>query len=501
MDITRSLLENAKRFPDSPALSWGGISVTYEEMARTVGQVSAELAALGFSRGDFGLLSMDGSREAIALQYAMTFLGMISVPINPALPESGIKTIISKTQPALSYLPHRFLEANRSSLSGIGTKLQLTDESSDDATFITASKFLERSSRPERGPDVFNLDVVLVLFTTGTSGDPKGTKLTLANVSAAAEGINQFTGLRASDIEIISLPMYHSFGLGRLRCILHAGCKGYVIRSMFRPEVLLKAIADEKATVFAQVPAGFRLLMLWGERVRKYTESVRMVEIGSAPMTVEEKRRVLDLLPGARICHHYGLTEASRSLFMEYSEAERLGKLDSIGRPSPNVAVKLVKSGDYPENTGLIAIKGPHVSTGYIGDLLKEGLDWLTTEDIGRIDEDGYYYYVGRTSDVINIGGYKVYPTEVESVLDRHADLSESAVTAGSSQDVGRDNQIIAFIVPHKRTDFSERDVREHLKTRLEAYKIPSKFVLVDSLPRTESGKLQRWKLINHLST
>lgn len=500
VDVVRSLLENAEKFPQKVALDWGTSRLTYEELASKVGRTAAQLQAQGLSRGDFGVLGMDGSPESVILHYGMMFLGMVSVPINPSTPRANLETMLKKIRPGLIYLPRKLAGGKFATLADKSLRVCLTnDDSGSDHSLMPASTFIQQACKPEHGPDISGSWIVLALFTTGTTGASKGVMLTLDNISSAANNINEFTRLSESDTEVMSLPMYHSFGLGRLRCILHNGCRGYILKSFFRPEILLKTISREKATVFAQVPAGMRLLTALGDRIRNYTQTIRLIEIGSAPMTIGEKRRMLELFPGARICHHYGLTEASRSLFIEYSEAERLGKLESIGKPSPNAEVKLVKSKHHPENVGTIAIRGPHVSVGYLKDDASRGYqpigEWLNTDDIGRIDDDGYYYHLGRESDIINIGGYKVNPSEVEEALNEHRSIKESAVVGVSQSDPGSNGQIVAFVVPCAGSPFPEENVRSYLKAKLEPYKLPDRFILVVSLPRTASGKLRRQEL------
>lgn len=495
MDVARSLLENAAKFPEKVALAWDHSSLTYESLAEKVGQTAAELRSLGLATGDFVILAMDGSPESVILHYASIFLGLISVPISPSLPPERLGFILRKTRPRLMYLPRALVGSRPSEEAPHG--ILLTGGAPDmDKSPMSASAFLDQCSRPAVGPDVLLSSIVATLFTTGTTNEPKGVMLSLENISAAANNINEYMGLTESDVEVLSLPMFHSFGLGRLRCVLYAGCRGFILNSRFRPEILLKKIYDEQATVFSQVPLGMSFLMSFGDRVKSYTQTIRLIEIGSSPMPVEDKLRLMDLFPSARICHHYGLTEASRSLFIEYTEAAALGKLGSIGKPSPNVEVRLVDANGTEGTSGAIAIRGLHVNVGYLDEA--DGLDvrdagkWLITDDIAETDADGYFYYLGRQSDVINVGGFKVNPLEIERVLNEHQSIMESAVVGHSRSSGISEEGIIAYIVLEPGSSFSEREFRDRLKDTLEPHELPRKFIPVGSLPKSESGKLLR---------
>ena len=475
MLLVDALLAHAENRADHPALVWPELRLTYGELAERVRQATALLRRRGVRAGDRVAVAMDRTPAAVVLHLATLALGAASVPLAPDAGSSLIETVTRLLRPVFWYGP----EAGETLWQEIGS-------------------LPPDSALPPADPGA----VALILTTSGTAGEPKCVLLTHRATAAAVDQINRFTGLAAEDREVLTLPLHHSFGLGRLRCLLTAGATGFVQPGIFRPERLLSAIRRENATVFAQVPAGMRLILAYGERAQAYAESVRMIEIGSAALSVAEREQVLALFPQARICHHFGLTEASRSVFCEYRDLARRGKLDSLGRPTPGVEVALDEprqAGDRME--GLLKVRGPHVCAGYANPSLAgeraspEG--WWPTGDRVQIDAEGFLYYAGREGDLVNLGGYKVAPEEIEKHLLDVAGVRDAAVVGRPDPASPAATVLVAFIQPADPLHPpAEADLQRHLHTALESYKVPSSFRFVAELPRTENGKLRRAALL-----
>lgn len=292
------------------------------------------------------------------------------------------------------------------------------------------------------------------------------------------------------------LPLAHSFGLGRLRAMALAGHCLLLAPGMRNPAALLKHLLDCKASGLALVPAGFGLLLrMIRDRLGDARGHLRYVEIGSAPMPPATREKLADLLPDTRLCHHYGLTEASRSAFLEY-HADR-DRLSSIGRPSPNVEMALRddQDRDVPDNQqGQIVVRGRTVMREYwkqpelTRSVLRNG--WLHTGDCGWRDAGGYYYLAGRQADVVNVGGRKVNPEEVEEALNAHPSVVESAC-GGVPDPQGIVGECLkAFVV--LRNEVRDEELVDWLRRRLEEHKIPRLWQRVDRIAKTESGKIQR---------
>ena len=320
--------------------------------------------------------------------------------------------------------------------------------------------------------------------------------LTHRQIAEAATNINAFIGSRLGDVEVVPIPLSHSFGLGRLRCMAQTGVTLALEAGLRNAAKVLQRILELKATGLALVPAGFGLLLrTTKDRLGEARRHLRYIEIGSAPMSLENKHRLMELLPETRICHHYGLTEASRAAFLDY-HADR-DKLTSIGRPAPNVqiAVHNDEGRDLgPGEHGELAIRGAMVMKEYwrrpelTRAALRDG--WLRTGDWGWKDAEGYFHLLDRRNDLIDVAGMKVCPEEVEQLLDKHPAIAESACVGVADPQGITGHRVKAVFVA--RAPVSDIELIAWLRPRLEEYKIPRFWERVESLPRTPSGKIQR---------
>ena len=336
-----------------------------------------------------------------------------------------------------------------------------------------------------------------LIYTTGTTGRRKGVLLSHESIAQAAVNINAFIGTTADDREVMPLPLSHSFGLGRLRVMALAGHCLLLLPGIRNPAAVLKLLLDSKATGLALVPAGFDLILrMTRDRLGDARSHLRYAEIGSAAMPLATRMKLCELLPDTRLCHHYGLTEASRAAFLEY-HADR-PHISSIGRPSPNVemAVRGEQGRDVPDGEqGQIVVRGRMVMRRYwkqpelTASVLRDG--WLHTGDSGWRDANGYYYIsTGRQAEVVNVGGRKVNPEEVEEVLNAHPAVVESAC-AGVPDPQGIVGEVLqAYVVV--RREVSDEILIDWLRQRLEEYKVPRIWQRVKRIAKTDSGKIQR---------
>lgn len=478
MTIERLIFEHAQTMPRKTALIQGAVEVSYEQLWKEI-----EMAASWFchhaERGDRVIASASKSIEFVYSYFGAHLAGMICVPIDPETNETRLQRIIDVAKPSLivgelrNHGDHQVIPFEECRQELENSRICINEFPKED-------------------------DVADLLFTTGTTGLPKGVALTFANQMAAAENINTFIGNTADDVEMLALPISHSFGLGRLRCIFAKGATLVMLGSFASMKKFFGEMERCHVTGFGMVPASWSyILKMSGEKIGQYEGQLKYIEIGSAFMPLENKQKLMNLLPKTHICMHYGLTEASRSAFISFHDDT--AHLMSAGKASPNTEVAVFSEQGKrlrANEDGEICVKGGHVCSDYWG-MPKEVFEqdffdgYFRTGDWGHIDEDGYIYLVSRKKEIINVGGKKVSPIEVEEHLNEIEGIDESACVGVHDDVLGE--VVKAFCVCSKEVDFEE--VKKILFKKIETYKIPTFFEVIQELPKTQNGKLQRLKL------
>lgn len=485
--VFRQILTQAESAPEKVALIFGDEARSYAELSAGVARCAAALAQqYHVSPGDRVLLVAGSSPGFVCAYLAVHSIGAIAVPVDPNAAGDRLADIAYRVTPSVA-------------LSETG----LPGGPFEQASFDELDAF-NGSMRPVDATLESPADI---LFTTGTTGQAKGVVLSHNALVAASAHINAFVGTNQGDIEVLPLPLSHSFGLGRLRCVLSSGASLVLVPGFMHTAGIVKALSEHRATGFASVPTGIAILLRQeGTALSSFAPQLRYVEIGSSSMPMEHKKLLMKLLPHTRLCMHYGLTEASRSAFLSFHDDEN--KLGSIGRPSPGVSMRIVaETGDElpVDAEGEIEISGPHLMSGYWRDpdLTRRSLNeqWLRTGDLARRDGDGFFWLGARASDIINVGGRKVAPQEIEQVLLQHPAIADCACR-GLPDPQGLTGQIIGvWMVAEPGVETLPRfpELARRLRQKLEPYKIPRQFHWVDQIPKSSSGKVLRQQLGNEL--
>jgi long-chain acyl-CoA synthetase len=323
----------------------------------------------------------------------------------------------------------------------------------------------------------------------------------------ASQNIALFMGMHSGLREYITVPLTHSFGLGRARTLLGLGGTMLASEGPFSPQKMAQVVAERQVNALSAVPAGITMAMDSAERsLAPLVRQIRLIELGSAHMPVSQKERLLQFFPHARICMHYGLTEASRSTFLDF-DADRL-RLSSVGKASPNVQVEIRDPDGQPlpvGKSGEVVVRGAHVTPGYIGDpelsARVVSARGIRTGDLGWMDEQGYLHLSGRLDDQINVGGIKVSPSELEEPLRAaYPDLELCVVGVPDPQMLLGEVPVVVY----SRRPGSELDLaraRASLAGHLDPRKLPLRVVAVDAIPKTQNGKIQRAVLRRALET
>ncbi len=327
-----------------------------------------------------------------------------------------------------------------------------------------------------------------ITFTSGTEGAPKGMVLSQRALRDVVERLNDIMQLDGSVREYVGVPPYYSFGLGRFRACAAVGGKAYVPASGFSPVEIATMLREKEINAISAVPTLWRTLLAASDLVADVAHRVRWIEIGSEYMSRAEKLQLREVFPEARIVQHYGLTEASRTTFLDISSAEE-NDLESVGRPTGSAEVRI-------SDAGLIQIKGRHTASGV---LTTEGIapitdadGWLTTGDRGRLDGE-YLYFLGRADDVINCGGVKLAPETLERRLREGLGVAQG-LAVGRTDDTLRGNGVVVCIEPEAQVTVD--GVESEARTQLAELGLNVGSALhvaeVEAIPRTETGKVRR---------
>ena len=451
--------------------------ISYSTLKHFVFAGCEYLQRCSVSKGNCVIISASNTLEFVVAYLSVHCIGAIAVPIDSSTSQERIELLKDITNASLI----------------------LTGNYKSSKLYRMISEIIENESDCEYNK-IKKIDIddaADLLFTSGVTGDPKGVILTHRNIISAATNINEFTRINESDIELLALPLCHSFGLGRMRCVLMKGATLVLFNGFAQLKKIFNIFEEYSITGFSLVPAAWRTIYrMAGDYIKKYSLQLNYIELGSAPMTTAEKQCLAKILPETRICMHYGLTEASRSTFLEFhDDMEHLG---SVGRESPNVNVSIVNKSINHETgyeEGEIKICGSHVMAGYFKNVLlsSNGLEnnCFLTGDYGYLDEDGYLYLIGREKELINVGGRKVSPVEVENILIQAAGVDEIACVGHADEILGE--VVVAFIVSsYGNKSELEKRIIQYAKSRMEYYKVPSSIMFTDSIPKTESGKVTR---------
>ncbi len=460
--------------PDKEAIIMGPRAVTYVQLVDNIRRAAGLLNQLGLRKGDKIILSAHKEIEYIYLYFASHILGVVNVIVDSESNEERLRYIERKVAP--SYCFGYQAPSVKSYLFG---ELNLAD-----------TEPLAQSDEPITADDIAE-----ILFTTGTTGAPKGVCLSYSEIYASAQNINGYIGNQADDVELLGLPICHSFGLGRIRCTLIKGATIVILPSFANVRQYLKAFEQYKITGFGVVPAAWAYIRkMSGTRIAKYADRIRYIEIGSAAMPLETKKELLALFPDTRICMHYGLTEASRNCFIELHDSEHLA---SIGKPvCDKVDVRIFdKNGELlPEGeVGELCVKGNMVLSGYLDEADNRDAfygDYFRTGDCGYMDADGYLYLIGREKELINVGGKKVSPMEVEDAIISLGVGDCVCVPMKDARGIIGE-QVFCYVLKGSTT-LSFEEIAQKLSAILELYKRPVAYAWIDEIPMTASGKKQR---------
>jgi long-chain acyl-CoA synthetase len=484
-NLAQNLVDTATAHPQAPAIKLDDAVMTYEQLDQMSARVGTMLKQKGVAVGDRVGVMLPNVPYFPIVYYGILRIGAAVVPMNVLLKERETGFYLKDSGAKAIFAWHDFLDAAAHGAEDAGAEVidvAPAEFAQELAQFEPTAEVVQRSAD----------DLAVILYTSGTTGTPKGAELTHANLGSNVGTVLEMFKISPDDTVLGALPLFHSFGqtCSMNACIKGGGCLTLLPR--FEPAKALEMFSRDKVTVFMGVPTMYGAMLHDPSASSADTSTLRMAVSGGASLP-GELMRAFEQQFGCAILEGYGLSETSPVASFNQPGQER--KVGSIGTPVPGVEMKIVsEDGDeLPQGEpGEIAIKGPNVMRGYWNrpDATAEVMrgDWFLSGDVGKKDEDGYYFIVDRIKDLIIRGGYNVYPREVEEVLYEHPAIREAAVVGVPHDEFGE--EIGAAVALKEGADATADEIQAFVKEQVAAYKYPRQVWIVDDLPKGPTGKI-----------
>ncbi len=490
-----SIFKSADRWPATKAISFlrdgkRESEITYGQLNQDVNRLANSLLDLGVREGDRVIFFLEKCLFQVVAHLALQKIGAISVPLNPGFKKPEMSYFLEDAKPALVFTGTEELGIIKD--IGFQQKTIVIDTRSPYERVTFFREYLDESP----GSSMRTQDAGVIIYTSGTTGQPKGAILTQGNLVHDARNVIDIWEITEKDVLCHALPLFHVHGLCfALHTALIAGTHVLML-DKFSPErvvsLLSKKEPEDACTIFMAVPSMYnKMLDLLRDRRPDFSH-MRLWTSGSAPLLAQDFERIRQVL-GKEPIEREGMTETGMN-FSNPIRGQR--KPSSIGLPLPELDVRIVDPITFEDvsigQVGEIWLRGPGVSPGYWGKP-KETLKafekkWFRTGDLGRIDEEGYYYLTDRIKHIIISGGENISPKEIQSVINQLEGIIESAVTGISDPKWGE--KVVAAVVKKADTSVSLEDIRAHCKTYLHDWKCPKEIVFVSELPKNTMGKV-----------
>ncbi|HEV7807469.1 MAG TPA: long-chain fatty acid--CoA ligase [Solirubrobacteraceae bacterium] len=485
-NLALNLARAAAAHPDEIAVKLDDAVFDYGLLDDASQRVSAMLEQHGIEAGDRVAIMLPNVPYFPAIYYGILRAGAVVVPMNVLLKGREVAYYLADSDAKLVFAWHGFLEAAQEGAEQAGGTEVIPVTPGEIEALIFAHEPDEDVA--ERAAD----DTAVILYTSGTTGKPKGAELTHSNLRKNVDASAWLFGLVAGDVIFGGLPLFHSFGQ---TCTMNAAIsKGATVTLLprFDPGKALQILERDRCTVFEGVPTMYGALLNHPDRDAVDVSCLRVCASGGSSMPVEVMRGFEEAF-GCKVLEGYGLSETSPVASFNHPDRER--KPGSIGTPLRGVEFRLVdddRNDVASGEIGEILIKGHNVMKGYwrcpeaTAESIKDG--WLATGDLAKVDDDGYYFIVDRKKDLIIRGGYNVYPREVEEVLYEHPAVREAAVVGIPHDEWGEEVGAAVALKDGHAAD--EGELLAFVKERVASYKYPRRIWFVDDLPKGPTGKI-----------
>ena len=485
--IETAVHQCALAHPDKLAVADEREEISYGELYRAAGGFAQYLLGLSLPLGARVLVRAKPAVPTLIAYLGIHIAGLVNVPCEATAGPDALAAIAAETGASLVISDIELPEgADRLPYEKIR---ELADANADGMNGYTL---------PARDPEA----LYDVLFTTGTTGKSKGVMISARGAAACAENLICGSGIGADTVYLIPVPINHANGIRKCYATLCAGGTVVLADGLSNIKRFYEALEKYKADFLLLPPSAVRmLLMLSAKRLAAYADQIRLVHTSAAPFPEADKLRLCEILPKTRLVFAYGSSEVGNVSMFDY--AAYPGRICCVGKLNVNAEVRIVDAdrrdtASSKEEPGLIALGGAAVMLGYYNapeltaGVLENG--WVYTSDLGYFDGDGFLYVLGRADDVINVGGLKIAPTEVENVVMQFPGVAECACFGVDDPMTGK--KPVLLLVPDRGKTVELTELSAFLEQRMEAYKIPKKFITADRVPKTSNGKVDRKAII-----
>ena len=491
-NLAQNLTETTRIHAGRVAVRVDNAAMTYRALDEASARVAGLLHERGLKPGDRVGIMMPNVAEVPVVYYGILRAGGVVVPMNPLLKAREVAYYLGDSRAGLIFAWHAFADQARAG----------AEQAEADSIVVDGTSFpdLLASATPDyEVADAGDDDTAVILYTSGTTGHPKGAELTHGNLISNTE-VTRTDIVQAGPDDVIfgGLPLFHVFGQTVALNVAVAAGACLTLLPRFDAGHALRIIADHRVTVFEGVPTMYVALIHAPDRADYDTSSLRLCISGGAALPVEVLRGFEEAF-GVPVLEGYGLSETSPVASFNLPGRER--KPGSIGTPIRDVRMRVVDEDDHevPQGeVGEIVIRGPNVMKGYwqrpeaTAEALADG--WFHTGDLARVDEDGYFYIVDRKKDLIIRGGYNIYPREIEEVLYEHPAVAEAAVIGLPHSSLGEEVGAAVALKPGAAA--TPEELRDYVKGQVAAYKYPRHVWIMDALPKGATGKIQKRDIV-----
>ncbi len=501
LSVGNQLVRAAWRYPNKEAIVCKGKRVTFKELNTRVNSLAHGLMELGIQKGDFVSVILMNCVEFVETYFALAKIGAIAAPINYRLTPSDIEQLINQCEAKALIYGSEFRDlvgGLRPKLGSVKHYIYVGEGEAEDT--VPYGSLAVGHSTEEPAVEIFQDDGQYVNYTSGTTGLPKASIMTHYNNLMAVMQIVLEMGLDWNWVLMTVFPLFHRVGWATVLAGVTTGCKNVITE--IDPKEILELIEREKVNMVNFVPVITNLLMMVPDFEKYDTSSLKLIIYAAAPLTSEVREATYKYFT-KNIAEYYGNTESS---ILVYCNPEmKKSKPTSLGTPVFGVELRIVDENDNdvpPGEIGEIVCRSPALNANYFKnpEKAKEAMrgGWFHMGDLGRLDEDGHLYIVGRVEDLIISGGDKILAPEVEDLIQNHPKVQQCAVIGLPDKVLGK--VVTAVVTPQPGEQIDEKEIIEYCKGKIADFKIPKRVKIVDAIPRTATGKVLKYQLVERFS-